>query len=439
MKKTITILSSLFLMFLWACDSISQEETPSVPKTTTAKDYRTIDEAILIANKAINEFYPANSRSDNRVIDKQAIEVVQTCGSRSGNPDTLMYILNFEDNMGYAVISASHKGEALLAITEHGHYDPYVESENEGLNNFMSFAKDYVNNIIFNPNDTIDPFLPDNPNPGIGLSRQVFEYDTLRKVRVYPRLRTGCDLNWGQNYPEGSCCPNFVSGCGPTAIAMVAAHYQDLKSLKLTYPGHTMDVIDLDWSKIRLYNGRMSFPDMPDVEETVSPGAINSIAHLCRQIGEWVDADYSNPGGTGISSPGSATIGLRRIMPNRTISSVKDFTTTGLESAIIDGCVLMFGLDSTTKMGHVWVADGCSVDEVKTRIYSVSPSGEKKLKEETISSKSLVHLNWGFYGKDNGYFFTRGFYTLKYAYDFDYTQREHTNYSFEKIQYVGVK
>ena len=51
-----------------------------------------------------------------------------------------------EDNKGFAVISASKKTEAVLAITESGNYDPYVVKGIEGFDYYMDAAKTYIQN-----------------------------------------------------------------------------------------------------------------------------------------------------------------------------------------------------------------------------------------------------------------------------------------------------
>ena len=37
--------------------------------------------------------------------------------------DTLMYVFNYDDNQGFAIISADSRTEGLIAITDQGHYE----------------------------------------------------------------------------------------------------------------------------------------------------------------------------------------------------------------------------------------------------------------------------------------------------------------------------
>ncbi len=67
---------------------------------------------------------------------------------RGGEPivvdDTLMYVFNYDNNQGYALVSTNLATEPLIAVTEQGHLDPSQETDNPGLKLYLEMAKQYV-------------------------------------------------------------------------------------------------------------------------------------------------------------------------------------------------------------------------------------------------------------------------------------------------------
>ncbi|MDO4995172.1 MAG: Spi family protease inhibitor [Bacteroidales bacterium] len=85
--------------------------------------------------------------------------------------DTLLYVINFEDNQGYAIVSAVDGQEHLLAITEQGHYTPQQKSVHEGVDLFIERAVKYVENQrIVSLRDTIIYVFPMSINPRVPVS-----------------------------------------------------------------------------------------------------------------------------------------------------------------------------------------------------------------------------------------------------------------------------
>lgn len=60
--------------------------------------------------------------------------------------DTLLYVFNFNDEQGFAVVSANRQTEGLIAAVEMGSYDPAIPTGNPGFDTYMQMAKVYVAN-----------------------------------------------------------------------------------------------------------------------------------------------------------------------------------------------------------------------------------------------------------------------------------------------------
>lgn len=140
MNKNILFLG--FISLLVACGS---EDVVDARHTTTDEpklfsgNTRSYNEAFEIAQKSIAMVETSNvTRSSvQRRIDPDNSFVFSSKGmTRLANEasDTLLYVFNFENEEGFALVSASRNTEGLLAITESGSYRPDVPSEIEGLN-----------------------------------------------------------------------------------------------------------------------------------------------------------------------------------------------------------------------------------------------------------------------------------------------------------------
>lgn len=62
--------------------------------------------------------------------------------------DTLIYVFNFNDNKGFAVVSANRATEGLLAVVENGSYDPNSKWIDSYALECLENAKEYVANAV---------------------------------------------------------------------------------------------------------------------------------------------------------------------------------------------------------------------------------------------------------------------------------------------------
>ena len=128
-------------------------------------NYRTLAEALQIAQDAasmVNDSVETRAASRTRIVDTKNVRVITSPGTRSfsANNDTLLYVLNYEDEKGFAVVSANKATEGLLAVTEDGSYEESSDAYHDtGISNFMELAKSYATR---GPEDSleVDFFIP---------------------------------------------------------------------------------------------------------------------------------------------------------------------------------------------------------------------------------------------------------------------------------------
>ena len=141
MKRYLIKLYSLFIAMSFMLYSCSSDDLQILNDVNTHQDdktnyQRSKEEAISLLMKEIKQFDNfQTTRSYKRQIDKQSIKGIPASqGTRSEDKciDTLMYIVNFTEDNGYAVVPGDKRCHHLLAITDYGHYE-FDDSTNPGL------------------------------------------------------------------------------------------------------------------------------------------------------------------------------------------------------------------------------------------------------------------------------------------------------------------
>lgn len=277
--KLFSILSVILLALASACSDEPKEA--SVCQSEANLAVRTIEEVKAIASSSYSDiFHPSNSRAKS-IVKIDDVRCIRSHNSRAGGEE-LMYIVNFEDNGGYAFISANKNIAPVLAITDAGHFEPETEVENPAIQMVYNNAIDYLQ-------DT--PKAAVTPEP---MEYLRFEYDTLINKKAEPRI----EANWGQDGPGSFFCPNYIIGCGPLAGVM-ALSYFETPSINITY--NNLGVLNLNWNLFK----NIEFLNWEHTD----------FDHLCREMGYRMNADYALDGtGVGFESCHSA---LNEILPAR--------------------------------------------------------------------------------------------------------------------------
>lgn len=374
MKQSILVIALLAVLFV-ACSEEQQPISPT-PETQTQSKIRTPEEAAKVAQALIDAKFGVQTRSSQ--VEIQDVEVVGNQASRS-NSDTLIYAVNFSDNQGFALVSASYEGVDLLGYTDSGTFDESEINEESGFSYFMDAAKDYVlDNLSIGD-------VPTKPG------RDPSTYIKIIHHVAGPHL----EVEWGQKYPEGLYCMNGISGCVQTACAQIMSYIKEPASIVLTYPNRDKDTETLDWDVILQHKtSSMTYCYCEGGREVHL-----TIARLCRELGYRNNAVYYEDS-TGATID-AAHQTMSALYPGR-VSSIKPFNSPYNSLLGLDdkkSIVYMRGQDSTYG-GHAWVCDG--VEKIGTATYvQYEGNPEPVLKED---APTYFHFNWGFCGSYNGWF-----------------------------------
>ncbi len=313
--------------------------------------------------------------------------------SCDSSQDTLLYVFNFAGNSGFSIISASNDVQPILAVIEAGNY---VAGEPTGNGAFDL----YMDNLI-------EELSTRAPAPEL--------YSWYEYVQDGETVSPKVSVNWGQTNIYGQYCPNYISGCGATAVAQIMTYYRHPDSFVATCAMGSDysigDTIQLDWN---LINTHVS----SHTDSKTCTSVHNNIGALLREIGHQVNMSY----GTNSSSAYLSDIhdafeyfGYTTTADNSpSISTIKNAVKT-------NGPVFMYGRDSVADVGHFWVIDGYKDYEYYRYRYerAMGNGSEPIVTQITLMEEAhSLHINWGWNGNYNGYF-AFGIYDVSEADSYD--------------------
>lgn len=403
-----TAIFMIALIISTAISSCNESDMPAV--TFSQKEQfnnlssktRSFDEAFAVAEKALYFLDRNNSRTQNRtIVSNKAFAILnKTHSSRNNSSDTLLYVINYDNNEGFAVVSASKHTPALLAVTESGHIYENEDIDNPGLKIFMEMAQYYVNNSGKNDTDSIFDRDPKEIGGGSDISTpKEFKYvtDTIEYNEVKPRVT----INWGQRVPEGLFISNRFAGCGTVCILMAMDYLKSPSLLRLSYLDNS--IVTIDWDNIKSmprnkYNGTLIY-DMATSE---------LISHVCAEIVQQSGTKDFRKDGTFMTAQQFYTA-LRNLLKKYGTFKDKPSAVKGQ----LEGIDIVSGFPTSNLYndGHFWVIDGCKYLHVKISYFERRIDRIKwNLISEHEEKTDYIHINWGWYGQSNGYY-------LPYVYD----------------------
>ena len=151
MKKTDLFIITLLLIFFSSCSN-DIETALSIPEESSVESQSiklTISEAKDIAINAYRDFFK------NDVTRSQSSQEVSLddcfCITSDSDADTLMYVINFADSQGFALISPD-RSEEPWAIVEKGFYNPSQETGNPDFDFYIQQLKEICNESYYQKN-----------------------------------------------------------------------------------------------------------------------------------------------------------------------------------------------------------------------------------------------------------------------------------------------
>ncbi|HCC51553.1 MAG TPA: hypothetical protein DEQ30_05400 [Porphyromonadaceae bacterium] len=298
------------------------------------------------------------------------------------NADTLMYLINFEEDQGFAIVSADKRSNNIYAIVDEGFMDVnrMEQINNPGFILFMESAvKKEIENLATYDIATYSSGSGGSGNTGGGND---FPTGPLYVGSVAPKLKT----KWGQGYPYNLYCPNGWTGCVSTAMAQIYSYYQTVSNFK-----YNSNNITLNWSQI-ISDCENTDPSYGQLNHNTENTSSVQIAHFMRYLGYVLNANYYTDGrGTAASSREALDWMLLYGKLKRQFYEGY-YTANHTYTSVAQGhLVYIIGRKTVNgeSVGHAWIIDG---------------GIQYKKSATTIDCEYFVHCNWGWNGVCDGYY-----------------------------------
>ena len=340
------------------------------------------------------------------------------------NMEPAIYVVNLEPE-GFCVVSATKKTESILAYSDQGNFD--LNNLPDGLAEWLSENVELIQFIrSCEPEGQMVPAVAvlgsgsgcgGNSSNGGGTNT-----GTKIDTETYgPLLKT----EWGQDYPFNIMCPdnncyngdeNCLAGCVAIAAAQIVRYYQPI----MVYNFNPYYWNDMPNKK---------YPIKSDEFIRKDRGYL-SMARLIHDIGVAVDMDYGCEGSRAEMEK------IPGVLSNKFGfyygGNYQELSNSKASPKLIDNIkhkqpVIMSGYRTKKLLGlvyrnrHAWVCDGYK-------------KITHKKGNNVTGTEEYFHMNWGWGGKDNGWF------TLDLKlYQSDNGYDENKGYIYKKSYITGIK
>ena len=354
----------------------TDDEPVSVPnameQSAKENEHRvSLQDALKRAESLLSQIGDPATRSKTRKV--KSVEYLQNQLTRSGAIDTTLYLVNYENNAGFALLGADDRVRPIYAIADTGRMNVVDTIKNKGLAMFFRNTETDVASLL-GGGIQIDTTIVQPPiDPGI----PTIEYIVARQTE--PLL--GVNATYlGQRYPYNIYCPilsngdRAVVGCAAVATAQIMMYNE-----WPLYVGGNL----IPWNQMN----------------SIGTANYERIAFLLRLLGEpqYLNMQY----GLDVSSSilgreRTILISLGYIDPgplnNFNEENVVEILERGEDNEIGGGPILVIGNFTEEGDSHIWVIDGyLQYYKVQDHVY--------------IPQDILYHCVWGWGGDSNGYFY----------------------------------
>lgn len=396
----------LFVSFVAFCSCDNEEfdfTAPVEAQSEVAVDsfYVPFEVALAQAEKVLAGTTTTRASATKRKVANHHEYVANRSTRATGDDvEVRFHVINFEDNQGFALVSADSRTTPVYAYSETGSLDIEDATENTGFGDFMDAATEYYiaeaewsgSDNQLRPTDSTLPITPVPTNPILNLpivdlDGERYYWDSWEVVsqnsagRIVPVI-------WRQGWPYNFYCDSLETGndyfgnrcavgCAPLAVGQILSVYR--------YPSSLNGKL-FNWNKIMLSS---SYNEAYTDGSTCSEGAM-ATAYMLKAIGDDMNAIYDEET---IVTENNLYSTLRNLKYN---FAANEYSYTNMINSLNSNYpVILCGLDSYGFIsGHVWVVDSHrKVDEYETYYHSYEPY-DVAFRNEVIGDR-YFHCIWG--------------------------------------------
>ena len=423
-------------LFLTSCSEPQSDEFPNPdPPPTVGRHAVPIDQALGELDDLLGVIDGQGTRAGGvrtvaqvQTLHAQALALTRSAGEPGEQPENLLYVVNFEDDAGYAVLGADDRLPAVLAVTDEGSLttEELVRAANgQTAPEEFTFPNEMLMNYVSGiggiggggiggggiggggiPTGPFTDFDTQLGNPPAGF--EGYEWSDWKNLEyVAPMVTT----RWHQEDPFNRHCPviggeTCVAGCAAIAMAQIVASNHLHHNVS---PGRIGN-ISLNWTLIR--QGIID-PDLLNRNSSIA----NQVALLVAALGLKLGMNY------GVTQSGASIddaeycfkyIGYKGVN-NHTFrpSYVRTMLWERQRPTYVRAV-------NAQKEGHAWVADGWLY---RRRDQYAVIFGKRSDYSVSNQTQTLMHCNFGWGGRCDGFYHIGLFNTNEQAVipDIDYT------------------
>lgn len=327
-----------------------------------------VDKARLVATSFLQQQSGLSLRSSSLALHQVNIEQSLL---RTESIDPNLFVFNINDDEGFIIVSGDDRALPVLAFSDEGKID--IDEISPATLYWLS---------------RYNRQMEEAAQQNAPRSQQIIQkWKALEQGSVTPELRVTSHLptpNWGQGYPFHLLCPQIndqytYTGCTATAMAMIMYYHR--------WPEQATGSHSYYWDKQTLYT---NFPDpynwktMPSEREDITTEAQQKqIARLMYDCAVSVNSSFGLLAtGAAYSTPAAAFPQFFKYETDIHWRSRIGYTTQQwfeIARTDIDNGFPLILCGEGSHGGHVFVCDG-------------------------YMNSDYFHINWGWYGRSNGYF-----------------------------------
>ena len=349
---------AMILVAIAACSKDELGIEVIVPQQEQMDSYRvSVDEALRSA-ETILRAGDRDTRSAARRVKSTELYVAKPATRSNENAEVSFYLINYEDNAGYALVSTDERTTPVYMYAEEGNITTEAFEEVPPLAIFMEEAvANYEAEVAsYGADEPIDIGFPPGMDGRMGILDGEIYY--LNIDTTYVNVGPYSCTQWHQQDPYGNLCDNLIAGCVPVAMGQIMAYYK--------HPASFGDTT-FDWELMTA---------QPSFSSATTPGATN-VMELLHKIGITADADYSDPNSTGVE-PGMMPITF--LLWGYSCSMLNTYSSNTIINDLNSGKPVIAGgyryNEKNEYVGHSWVIHGYHCIRQIQRYYYTTPPYE---------------------------------------------------------------
>lgn len=368
--------------FFIACLSVFGCNKMDIPSTEPAyPEESRLEHVISIAEAVRSDI--VSTKGKPVLVDRDKIYYITAPSTKASamDADTLMYILNYEEDAGFAVIPYMDGIADYVCVTQNGFYD----GSETGIWGFDEYMRQITAQISAYDPDLIDRSMKDEEN----VMTKAASTTTKEVEPIIPvEWHQDAPFNWYCSEPYNSLVP---AGCVAVSIAQAMTVFKYPQNIQLTYPGARQNSLYLDWDSM------LDHEYGPCLERLCI--TCNAKAHLLREIGERVDMIYREGGSAAsVQEKGKECLSSFGYQSNDVVS----FNISDIEESLDAGYpIIIRGQNDAS--GHAWNVDGYYYSRTLNRMADISGfiTGTR-----TVETWYLDFKYGQFSGSNNGRYLT---------------------------------